>query len=134
MGCAASSPVPSSSHPPAVAERAWPWIVDAGLLLYLAGTARSLSVRGGAFGKIFADLGADLPPATSLALSICKAPVLFAALAILTVCLALKNRLLNGPVAKLGISFLVLLGASAVVLFFNEAFFEPMLRLIQLVK
>lgn len=114
--------------------RAWPWVVDAGLVLYMAYVAYLLAVRGPAFSGVFADFGMELPAATSLVSRFCTATNLYLSVGVLALVLAAKNRLFASEISRLGASFLVLLLVLAFKAFTDEALLQPMLHLFRTVR
>lgn len=106
------------------------WTVSALTAAYVVWCALSLSRRIPAFGKLFADLGADVPATTRMVLGICTPAVLWSAAVIIIVLLAIKELMIEALRVRLVISIIVFMATALFAALVTEATFEPLLRLI----
>jgi type II secretory pathway component PulF len=110
-------------------DRAWPWLVDVAVALYVGWVCHTLALRVPAFQGTFADLGAQLPDATSFLIRVSTARNLYILAGVIVLVLVAKNIFVKSAVAQLGISVVTILlmsWSSGVV---TEALMQPMLHL-----
>ena len=100
-------------------------------VLYVLWRCFTLSRRVPLFADSFAALGASLPAATRLAITVCKAPVLWTAAAVVVALLIWKEFAIRRFDVRLGVSIVVFMLTAMAFSFVNEALVLPMLQLMQ---